>query len=618
MKKKFNRVLCLLLCTIMMCTMMPMESSAAITQSGSRYSFTTFEDLKELAASTYDDFPYTYLDYESAEPLIITEDLTLPAGILVTVREQVVVPTGSTLTISEGSVLYVLDLTVEGKLIANGAVCIINQDNAKLVVSGIVENNCEIGLMPTAIMCIENGGAYTGSGYLYLRDRDVDVDFSDILCGLNIDDFESAYINGSWRLRDCSDLIRLKTPTDLKWGRNLEWKWNEETQVAEYVETEQPGIISWEVDGSDPGIPYFTVYKDDDSEPYMTDYSYSKIDNKYIDDSLWLDNLESGTYYFTVTMKPEYGYDGEYAMSKIAVSDTWTYIKPAEELGVCTNLTWNWPGFSWDTPVGLNDDDTREYYVLYASNENETPQMLFGGRGGSMNQGSVWDNIIQEYGDGYYYFKVRALSGDITTVCHGDWVLSEPYIFSSSDDELNNPSDEVITPEVKYGEFSFYENELAKVLDQKKYPMKYTYHYDDAWFLGDSSVYNHDLAQMSIRAALAGFNANTKEANGDNAYYIKALMEGEEGLGFVYDESSIHYPDPYKSTIGYAIGSKNISNDTTVLMVTVRGGGYEGEWYSNCIVGETGDHQGFDEASIQVRNGIKTYMRIKYQNILIS
>lgn len=184
-------------------------------------------------------------------------------------------------------------------------------------------------------------------------------------------------------------------------------------------------------------------------------------------------------------------------------------------------------------------------------------------------------------------------------------VLQKGSIPTEDSEPEDVPSEEVITPEVKEGELFYCDNDLAKVLGKKKKPLKIKYHYEDSWFLENSSGYNHELAKMSIRTAVAGFNANTNEANGDNAYYIKKLMDD---LGYVYDDNSIQYPDPNKWTIGYAIGSKDISSDTSVLMVTVRGGGYKGEWYSNCIVGENGDHQGFDEASIQVGDGIYAYI----------
>lgn len=184
---------------------------------------------------------------------------------------------------------------------------------------------------------------------------------------------------------------------------------------------------------------------------------------------------------------------------------------------------------------------------------------------------------------------MQSYGGNIT------WV---PYDVDEQPGE-DAPSDE---PKV----FCYSSNEMSKLFGQEG-PMEvsYTFDYDDGWFLEDNGAYDHELAKMSIRAAMAAFNSDTEQAGGDNAYYIKALMDK---LGYDYDDDSIQYPDPTRYTIGYAIGSKDISDDTSVIMVAVRGGGYAAEWHNNVVVGKNGDHQGFDEASIQVGDGIGAYI----------
>ena len=122
---------------------------------------------------------------------------------------------------------------------------------------------------------------------------------------------------------------------------------------------------------------------------------------------------------------------------------------------------------------------------------------------------------------------------------------------------------------------------------------------------------------MSIRGAVAGYGVMDDPHSIDTN--IKYLMAGTDknSLEFTNYESS--YPDPKTNTIGYAISSKNIKNSAgktaSLLMVTVRGGGYMDEWGGNFNLGTKDEHQGFNEAALQVRDGIKKYVE-KYKDKL--
>ena len=60
---------------------------------------------------------------------------------------------------------------------------------------------------------------------------------------------------------------------------------------------------------------------------------------------------------------------------------------------------------------------------------------------------------------------------------------------------------------------------------------------------------------------------------------------------------------------------QSISYLIILLMVTVRGGGYMDEWGGNFDLGTKDEHQGFNEAALQVRDGIKKYVE-KYKDKL--
>lgn len=142
---------------------------------------------------------------------------------------------------------------------------------------------------------------------------------------------------------------------------------------------------------------------------------------------------------------------------------------------------------------------------------------------------------------------------------------------------------------------------ISQFLPKRDNEASYDYSYDESWFLKSGTEYQHDLARMSIRMAMAA--ARTTPVS------IKDLFDQ---LGFSYSDASIDYPTPTKDSIGYAIGSKRILDENgrefTLVAVAVRGGGYEDEWASNFTVGTGSEHQGFAEAGEKVADNIEQYI----------
>ena len=180
-------------------------------------------------------------------------------------------------------------------------------------------------------------------------------------------------------------------------------------------------------------------------------------------------------------------------------------------------------------------------------------------------------------------------------------------------------TDNIASPLQKSGEFKF-ETSLHKIVNTSggdKKTAKYIYDYDENWFFTPSTTYQHGLTKMSIRGAVAGYGVMDDPYSIDtNIKYLMAETD-KNSLEFTNYESS--YPDPKTNTIGYAISSKNIKNSAgktaSLLMVTVRGGGYMDEWGGNFNLGTKDEHQGFNEAALQVRDGIKKYVE-KYKDKL--
>lgn len=180
-------------------------------------------------------------------------------------------------------------------------------------------------------------------------------------------------------------------------------------------------------------------------------------------------------------------------------------------------------------------------------------------------------------------------------------------------------TDNIASPLQKSGEFKF-ETSLDNIVNtsgEDNKTAKYTYDYDENWFFTPSTTYQHGLTKMSIRGAVAGYGVMDDPYSIDtNIKYLMAETD-KNSLEFTNYESS--YPDPKTNTIGYAISSKNIKNSAgktgSLLMVTVRGGGYMDEWGGNFDLGTKDEHQGFNEAALQVRDGIKKYVE-KYKDKL--
>lgn len=128
-------------------------------------------------------------------------------------------------------------------------------------------------------------------------------------------------------------------------------------------------------------------------------------------------------------------------------------------------------------------------------------------------------------------------------------------------------------------------------------------YYSDSYFDSDNHEVNEGLALASHAMALATFNGNkdfTKRSN-----YLRDLWQKEHFTNIYMSDS--FYKQPTTDSIGFGISSKKVS-DYTVIAIAVRGGNYDGEWASNFTIGETGNAQGFDEASNTVIENISTYI----------
>ncbi len=188
-----------------------------------------------------------------------------------------------------------------------------------------------------------------------------------------------------------------------------------------------------------------------------------------------------------------------------------------------------------------------------------------------------------------YYFGSKAQWKQISIGSYNEPLLNAKIHYNSTSSDIGK-----INGEFQYG---------SQLSDRFA---SYSFSYDESWFNKASTVYNHELAKMSMRMTMAG--CGTKNGR-DKALFIKKLLKD---LNFNEDSITAEYPTPTRDSIGYTLAYKSLQDGSTLVSVVIRSGGYGAEWASNFTIGLTNEHQGFSEAASQVIEGIEAYLK-KYE-----
>jgi len=219
---------------------------------------------------------------------------------------------------------------------------------------------------------------------------------------------------------------KLSAPTDVKWG-SFYYDNDEGTQIKE-----MPGMISFAViDTEQRQDIRVTVYKDGEEcyRAYWPHWAGDRPCYTDADFSLWdLEEYGSGKYYFTVQAVPMSDDKTTVAPSEIVTSEVWEYTAPEKKLSAPGNLRWEDGVGRWNA---VSDDAVGGYAfdVYYsATNANATgADELEKIKGlaqyncmGAMTSFKLEGWMMDGRGEGYYYFTVRTLSGDVTAVRHSD------------------------------------------------------------------------------------------------------------------------------------------------------------------------------------------------------
>lgn len=118
----------------------------------------------------------------------------------------------------------------------------------------------------------------------------------------------------------------------------------------------------------------------------------------------------------------------------------------------------------------------------------------------------------------------------------------------------------------------------------------------------NSIPYNEMVAKESIRIAMSAFgNGIVRDIN---------IHDTMTKMGFKNIKTD--YPIPTSETIGSAIGHYELDDSTSVILVAIRGGGYEAEWSDNFLVKSKDeyepDHAGFSNAANKVVERLNSYI----------
>ena len=267
-------------------------------------------------------------------------------------------------------------------------------------------------------------------------------------------------------------LTPMPTPTDLRW--NKAYDYDSGTLV------DKPGSASYR--RTESGIYEIKLYRVTDGSAVQLTSSNQEFGESeeplygtcdfFGAFSFGYEIEESGSYYFTVQAM---GDGVTTSNSEIATSETWTYTAPADQLAV-GDLAWGEDmTMTWDLTAG-STDQVREYRmeIYYAATADDTPvfadwQRLDGGTDNFSCQ--MPSRVLENRGEGWYFFRVKAYSNGIEEIQNSDWSdMSAGYHYTPSKEQMPAPTelqwhvayDYQEQPYTLPGAISFKRNEYAE------------------------------------------------------------------------------------------------------------------------------------------------------------
>ena len=410
----------------------------------------------------------------------LPEDFYIAEAVSVLFSSSFKITSGCTLTV-DGT------LVAEGSLSVYGTLIINSQLYGKTTeIYGTVKNNGLMQVYRYGTMTLSSGGIYGGNGIIRIVKEDAGQDPFVYLPGFNSENFElvESY-NFTDELHYIGDKTKLSAPVDLTWSKTVDSVGNVYPRS---------GSMLWTVTDTASTASTLELYKVGNDSPIKTvtvrnNAGYGKSfvterDSK--DDEV---NLESGDYYFRVRANaPE---DSEYTDSSWVVSDVWTYTAPEAQISKATSVHMadNYGYFT--IPDG--EPDIVGYCVeFYRADEMDGAyscvfSTMLQKYDTFYRSGSTYyvlpesDGSKRGYSEpGYYTFRVRLLSADITAARDGAWSETSAPVYIGE------------YPAPMYGNIYFSTFEELKEICSKEYDDEYLFGHN-ASFTGDELIINEDI-----------------------------------------------------------------------------------------------------------------------------
>lgn len=132
---------------------------------------------------------------------------------------------------------------------------------------------------------------------------------------------------------------------------------------------------------------------------------------------------------------------------------------------------------------------------------------------------------------------------------------------------------------------------------------------NDPLFKDSEYQYKHSLASQSLELAISAFSsADDSKTWGDNTHVgrdkrVKALL-AEYGFSDIQSYGYNVSLNDTSSNTAFAVGFKPFNNNTSIVAIAVRGGGYGLEWADNFNIGTSDNthHKGFYTSASRIKN----------------
>lgn len=344
-------------------------------------------------------------------------------------------------------------------------------------------------------------------------------------------------------------------------------------------------------------------------------FGASEIELPWLKVELGQGDFESGKYYVEVCLA------SATSRGETVRSNVMTYNKPSSRISTPGNIRWTSSPYDADDIVAGWDavNGAVGYFVNWNSQ--------FGNISGSYHfTGSdITTMYLPVENSGQTRFRVQALA-NLNNSLHSSFSSWSGYVYGK-DGKVIQRADPITKNSFNFA-FRFERGDTPKDLLSTS---AYQAHYDDAYFASSSTIYNHSLAQASIKLAMSAFGSVAKRdkeeagktrkvADVNVCYFMQRIGISPDYYNGTYYNSWDYWSNANgkadsADSVGTAIGSKPITcgaEPYTLIVVALRGAGYGAEWGGNFRVGPKSDryyHQGFNLAADKVLQRVDSFVR---------